>query len=81
MVTNFKSVQVTKKPVGMDDLSNYVKIKKMPQQQQSNPVAPQKIGVVKKGMDMHKKMMPKKKSSKMPSMSKVQKSVKKTMGY
>ena len=47
------------------------------QQQQSNPVKPQKVGGAKKGLTMKKKMT--KKS--MPSMLQVQKSVAKTMGY
>lgn len=48
------------------------------QQQQSNMITPQKIGI-KKGMKMAK--ISKKKTKKMPSFQKVQNSVKKTMGY
>ena len=48
----------------------------MSQQQQSNMVKPQVVGGMKKGMSMKKK-----KKSGLPTMSKVQGSLKKTMGY
>jgi hypothetical protein len=55
----------------------------MPQQQnQSNPVKPKKIGVKKMSPKMVQPMKKsKKKSKKMPSFEKVQKSVRETMGY
>jgi len=49
----------------------------MAQQQHSNPIAPQKIGTIQK---MGKKGTRNKKK-KLPSFSKVEKSIRKTMGY